>query len=230
MREARVAHGGLLLAPQQPDVSRDEQRHEQRAARASRARGRSCAAPPRWLRQAAAGGELAAPLAQVGEAQDRVDEVVVGRELERVDAGVAERRAQRRPRAARRPRRSACGSRGRACRRTAARRSRRPGSTSSPRSGSSISSGSYRRTATTSWRCARCASGLRPARRADEVGDDEHERAARASTCSAALQELAEVGRRATARRSGRVSMRCRMCSTWRRPLRAGITVSTSSP
>ena len=46
------------------------------------------------LRHAAAGGELAAPLAQVGEAHDRVDEVVVGRELERVDAGVAERRAQ----------------------------------------------------------------------------------------------------------------------------------------
>ena len=51
------------------------------------------------LRQHAAGRELAAPLAQIGEAQDRIDQVVVGRELERVDAGVAKRRAQARPRA-----------------------------------------------------------------------------------------------------------------------------------
>src|SRR5207249_6879557 len=47
------------------------------------------------LRQAATAGELAAPLAQVGEAQDRIDEIVVGRQLERVHAGLAERRSQR---------------------------------------------------------------------------------------------------------------------------------------
>ena len=49
----------------------------------------------RCPRQHAAGRELAAPLAEVGEAQDRVDDLVVGRELERVDAGLAERRPQR---------------------------------------------------------------------------------------------------------------------------------------
>ena len=46
--------------------------------------------------RAAARGELAAPLAQVGEAEDRIDEIAVGRELERIDARFAERRAQRR--------------------------------------------------------------------------------------------------------------------------------------
>ena len=79
------------------------------------------------LRQPAAGGELAAPLAQVREAQDRVDEIVV--------ASTARARRRRRretpsaapPRAPLPPPRSAGGSRGRACRRTAARRSRRPG-------------------------------------------------------------------------------------------------------
>ena len=41
-----------------------------------------------------AGGEAAAALAHVGEAPDRVDQIVVGRKLERVDAGVAESGAQ----------------------------------------------------------------------------------------------------------------------------------------
>src|SRR5262245_31877217 len=46
------------------------------------------------LRQAAAGGEQAPPLAQVREPQNRVEELAVGRELERVDAGPAEGGAQ----------------------------------------------------------------------------------------------------------------------------------------
>src|SRR5438046_3058455 len=50
---------------------------------------------PQMLRQAATRRELAAALAQVGEAQDRIDQVVVGRKLERVDTGDPERRAHR---------------------------------------------------------------------------------------------------------------------------------------
>ena len=187
----------------------------------------------RWLsevlRQAAARGQLAAPLAQVGEAQDRIDEIVVG------GRAPARRRRPRgtpraaRPRAAPPRRRSACGSRGRGCRRTAARRSRRPASTSRPRSGSSISSGSYSRTATTSWRCARCASGsAQPGvlMKSDTTNTSER----RGMTRQAGLQQVAAGWSPRAWRRSGRVSIRCRMCSTWRRPLRAGITVSTPSP
>ena len=48
---------------------------------AARAAGAPAAPPP--------AGEPAAALAQVGEAQDRVDQVVVGGQLERVDAGAA---------------------------------------------------------------------------------------------------------------------------------------------
>src|SRR5262245_33799902 len=39
---------------------------------------------------------IAAPLAQVGEAPDGVDQVLVGGELERVHPGIGEARAQRR--------------------------------------------------------------------------------------------------------------------------------------
>ena len=49
-----------------------------------------CRTAPEVQRQAAARGELAAPLAQVREAQDRFGEVVVGGELQRVDAGALE--------------------------------------------------------------------------------------------------------------------------------------------
>ena len=43
------------------------------------------------LGEAAADGELAPALAHIGETQNRVDEIVVRRQLERVHAGVAER-------------------------------------------------------------------------------------------------------------------------------------------
>ena len=45
-------------------------------------------------RQSAAGGELAPSLAQIRKTQDRVDEIVAGRELQRVDAGRLERLPQ----------------------------------------------------------------------------------------------------------------------------------------
>src|SRR6187397_2928010 len=69
-----------------------------RAARGIPATGRSShrlqvRSPPRRLGRRAR-GELGAALAQVGEAQDGVGEGIVGGELERVDAGVAERLAQ----------------------------------------------------------------------------------------------------------------------------------------
>ena len=110
----------------------------------------------RWRN--ATGGQLAAPLAQLREAQQRRVERLVGGQLEAVDAGLGQRRRAARPRAARPPRRSAGGTRGRACRRSVARRSPRPASRSVPRSGSSTSIGSYSRTATTSCRRASCAS------------------------------------------------------------------------
>ena len=70
---------------------------------------------------------------------------------------------------------------------------------------------------------------LGPARRADEIGDDEHQRAPRRDAIGRAA--AARAGRSPpTARARGRVSIRCSRCSTWRRPLRAGITVSTLLP
>src|SRR4051812_45425766 len=42
------------------------------------------------LRERAARGELRPALAQIGEAQDGIDEIVFGRELERVDPGLTE--------------------------------------------------------------------------------------------------------------------------------------------
>src|SRR4029079_2330910 len=46
------------------------------------------------LRQSAARCQLAAALAKISEAQNRIDQVVVGGELERVDSRNAKRRAQ----------------------------------------------------------------------------------------------------------------------------------------
>jgi hypothetical protein len=46
-------------------------------------------------RQSAAAGQLAAPLAQVGEAQDRRGEVILGGQFQRVDAGIGQCTAQR---------------------------------------------------------------------------------------------------------------------------------------
>ena len=57
--------------------------------------GHACSMPE-VRRQAAAGRKLAAPLAQIGEAQDRVDEIVVGGR-----ARARRRRRRRAPRAAR---------------------------------------------------------------------------------------------------------------------------------
>ena len=44
----------------------------------------------------------------------------------------------------------------------------------------------------------------------------------------ARAQQLAEVGARSTRGVCGCDACACRMCSTWRRPLRAGIMLSTS--
>jgi hypothetical protein len=46
------------------------------------------------LWQGAAGSEPAAPLAHIGEAKDRIHQIIVGRELQCVDAGVAKSHAQ----------------------------------------------------------------------------------------------------------------------------------------
>ena len=186
-----------------------------------RAHVRSCAASCRCL--AAAGPLRAAALAHVGEAHDGLDQVVVGGQFERVDAGAGQRLAQRRSRARRRCGRSACESRRRGCRPRAARRSRRRASVTRPRSGSSSSSGSNRRTATTSWRCASCAERLLPAGLADEVGHHEHGRAAldqRWRPTRAARPAGSCAWRRASAR--PRLPCACSRCSTWRRPLRGG--------
>ena len=69
-----------------------------------------CAAPDSTVYRHRAAGEPAAPLAQVGEAHDRIDQVVVGGELERVDAGVAKAARSAASRRLRRLRRSAGGS------------------------------------------------------------------------------------------------------------------------
>ena len=124
------------------------------AARGIEARGSSCC---HRLGLVPSAGAHAA-LAHVGEAHDRLHQVVVGREFERVDADLGQRLAQRRLRARRRCGRSACESRRRACRPRAARRSRRRAAAPGPGRAVSSSSGSNRRTATTSWRCTSCAS------------------------------------------------------------------------
>ena len=124
-RKARVAERALLLPPQQDEVHRDDCRHEQQQPQHFGPQpGHACA--PRCCGNAAAGRELAPALAQVGEAQDRVDEIVVRRQLERVDARVARTRSGAPSRAPWPPPRSAGESRGRACRRRSARPSRHP--------------------------------------------------------------------------------------------------------
>ena len=45
-------------------------------------------------RQNAACRQLTAPLAQIGKAQNRIDKIIVGRQLERIDAGLLESRAK----------------------------------------------------------------------------------------------------------------------------------------
>ena len=158
------------------------------------------------LRQAAARRELAAPLAQVGEAQDRIDEIVVGRELERVDAGVGERRAQLLPRASR-P--------------AAAKRLRKPRSCVSTKSCSPVSASCI----TTQPEVGQLhlerivephgddlvplremRERLGPARRADEIGHDEHQRAPRHDVrAPRAAERRRSVG--ADCGSSGRVSI-----------------------
>ena len=132
----------------------------------------------RWSGSAPPAASWRRRLRRSANLEDRLDEVVVRRQLEDVHAGLAKGRAKRRLPPLGGARRSAGGTPGRACPRAAARRSRRPARRRSPRSGSSASSGSTSRTATTSWRCARSPSARRPSGRADEVGDDEDERAA----------------------------------------------------
>jgi hypothetical protein len=69
---------------------------------------------------------------------------------------------------------------------------------------------------------------LGPAGRAEEIGNDEHDRAP-PHHLEGGAQEFAQVGA-FRSRQFGRESSLCRTLSTWRRPLRAGITVSTRSP
>ena len=83
-------------------------------------------------RHAAARVELGAALAQVGEAEHGVGEVVVGGELQRVHLGLRELRAHLLLAPGGGRREAPAESRGRACRRAAARRSRRPGSPPAP--------------------------------------------------------------------------------------------------
>jgi hypothetical protein len=97
-RQAGVAQRRPGLAAQDEEVGRDEERHqreqpEEFGPEEGHRTASRCAAMRAAL-AVRAGGELGAALAQVGEAQDRVGEVVVGGELERVDAGVAEGLAQ----------------------------------------------------------------------------------------------------------------------------------------
>ena len=70
---------------------------------------------------------------------------------------------------------------------------------------------------------------LRPPGRADEVGDDEHERRAGASSGTRSAGSPAGWSRDARWS-SGRESIVFRMWSTCRRPLRGGITASTLLP
>src|SRR5437763_6883590 len=66
-------------------------------ATASRATGSSaisCALSDEMRGERSARRKLAAPFAQIGEAQDRIDEIVVGAEFQRIHAGLAKRRAQ----------------------------------------------------------------------------------------------------------------------------------------
>ena len=111
-------------------------------------------------------------------AHDRPDEVVVGRQGHRVDAGPPERRARGPPRA----RSAASANRRRNAASWVSTSSCSPVSASShddgPTSGSSVSRGSTSRTASTSWRRLSRCERLLPARGADEVGDDDDHRAA----------------------------------------------------
>ena len=163
-RQARVAQRELLLAPQDRTVGRDQQRHQPAAARAFPARGRSSQLPRRCAQACA---QLRLPRRRRAGCGACAGRRSAGsrRPGRRRSRARARRRRRRGTRRAARPRAAAASS---------AKRLRKPRScvstkscspvsaswtTSSPRSGSSISSGSYSRTATTSWRCASCASG-----------------------------------------------------------------------
>ena len=145
--QAGVAQRRLLLAPQQPEVQPRPAAAARSSSQRNRARGRSSQrlqARRRCVPALAARRRRAGCGACAGRrsAAIGVDQVVVGGQLERVDAGVARSASRSSASRCAASARSACGSRGRGCRRTAARRSRRPASRTRPRSGSSISSGS----------------------------------------------------------------------------------------
>ena len=104
----RSAGSSSCAGVTQEDVERDQQRHGQHRPQhvgpeegheAAWQDASSCGSASRATgaprRAAAPVGEPAALLPQVGEAQDGVDQVVVGGELERVDAGPGEAFAQR---------------------------------------------------------------------------------------------------------------------------------------
>ena len=97
-RQAGVAQRQLLLAPQQPAGRAAPAAARPAAARGIRARGSHVAGHAVAFRRpvagapavAAAGASAAAALAHVGEAHHRVDQVVVGGQFQRVDAGCAQ--------------------------------------------------------------------------------------------------------------------------------------------
>ena len=135
------------------------------------------------------------------------------RELERVDAGAARARRAAPSRAARRRLRSARGSRGRGCRRRAARRSRRRCIVTRPRSGRSISSGSYRRTAVTSWRCASWPSAR--SQPGALMKSETTKTLQRRLIDALRRRAAARAGRsRRRAASAGRAAIRCSRCST----------------
>ena len=106
--QARVAPQASLLAPQQQKIQ------PTRAGTASSSheqlRPQKAHASVRGAEAAAAAGKLAALLAQIGKAQHRVEQVVVRRQLQGVDAGLRERRPQRQVALLDAAPRSACGS------------------------------------------------------------------------------------------------------------------------
>ena len=234
-RQRRIAQRHLLLAPQQPDVQQHQQRQRQQQPEEFGPEEVHGSSPP------SSGGALAGAPAS--------------RRPTRAARGACAFRRSARPRrpgrrrwtsssastpARTKPSRSSASR----CAAMRAKRLRKPASwvstsscspvsasrmVSRPRSGRSSSSGSS--SAHRDHLVALRQQGQRPfpARLADEVGHDEDG--------GAALDQAGRPMRAGRAGRScrdsagaGRACMLCSRCSTWRRPPRVGITVSTPEP
>ena len=102
----------LGAPPERPPVGEHERRDAARARAASTATRATSAAPP--------------PFARLDDPDERLDEVVLGRDLVDVDAGAERQPRAAPPRGPRRPRAGGGGTRRRSSRPRAARRSRRP--------------------------------------------------------------------------------------------------------